>query len=107
MITLAVLLCVNGVIVPDAWIDRTMYMESRGNLAAVGDCGRSRGPYQIQRRAWEAFGGPTPWRVWAHHPQASRAVCRRIMAACVRRCVRDHRPVTFATVRFYYRRGGY
>jgi len=96
---------------PAEWLDRTMMLESSGNPAALGDYRngqpRSRGPYQIQRRPWEAFGGRKPWATWAHDPAESRRVAGRILAACKRHVERHGQHVTFARARAVYRRGGY
>ncbi len=51
---------------PAAWLDETMRRESSGDRLAVGDGGRSRGPYQIQRRIREHYGGRKPWSAWSH-----------------------------------------
>ena len=92
---------------PAEWLDRTMRLESSGNRWAVGDGGRSRGPYQIQRRPWEAFGGKRPWSNWAHDPAESRRVANRILSACSRACRRVGKPVTFDNCRWFYRHGGF
>lgn len=91
----------------ERWLSATRHAESRGDRWAVGDHGRSRGPYQIQRHIWYSFGGRAPWIVYAHGEYESRAVARRIIAACVRACRRDGRPITYANVRYYYRNGGF
>ena len=90
----------------NAWLDRTMKLESRGDPRAVGDSGRSRGPYQIQRNIWNHYSS-LAWRSSAHDPVASRRVARLILADCAKACRRDRRPVTFANARHYYRHGGF
>ncbi len=93
--------------VPESWLDRTLQLESSGNHAAVGDRGRSRGGYQIQRRIWDHYGGKRPWSRWAHNPAESRRVARLVLADCARACRRDHKPVTLENARAYYVRGGF
>jgi len=92
---------------PPAWLDRTMQLESSGNRWAVGDGGRSRGPYQIQRRIWQHYGGRKPWSTWAHNPGESRRVARIILDQCASACKRVGKPVTFTNVRWFYRHGGF
>lgn len=91
----------------EKWLDRTRQIESRGHCEAVGDNGRSRGPYQIQRGPWRAYGGPGPWHVYAHRERDARKVAAKILRACERACIRDRRPVTWRNVRWYYRHGGF
>jgi len=92
---------------PAEWLDRTMRLESSGNRWAVGDAGASRGPYQIQRKPWIAFGGKQPWEKWSHDPAESRRVASRILAACKRHGEKHGRKVDFESVRWVYRAGGY
>jgi hypothetical protein len=96
---------------PDRWLAETRHLESADGRKLFGDkrhgVYRSLGPYQIQERAWYAFGGPRPWRIHAHHEDDARAVAARILRACARKCIRDHRAVTFREVRRDYRSGGY
>lgn len=93
--------------VPEAWLRWTRKLESGNDRLAVGDRGRSRGAYQIQRRPWEAFGGRRPWNYWAHDAYESRRVASLILAACRRTCVRRGLVPTFKNVRRIYRTGGY
>lgn len=95
--------------VPDAWLTRTSWLESRHNPAAIGDGGRSRGMYQIQRRTWETprYHARLPWRVWAHDPVESHRIAKLILNDCCRACMRHKQPVTFNRVRWYYRHGGF
>lgn len=90
----------------ERWLDRTLWLESRGDHSAVGDAGRSRGGYQVQERVWRAY-SRVPWRIGAHNPVESRRVARMILIDCERACARDGRPVTWRHVRWYYRHGGY
>lgn len=92
--------------VESAWLSQTAWLESRCNCAAVGDNGRSRGAYQIQRRTWEHY-SRVPWRTGAHDPVESRRVAKLILKDCYRYCVRHKRPVTFTEVRCLWRRGGF
>ncbi len=92
--------------VPESWVRETARLESRGNTAAVGDRGRSRGAYQIQQATWVRY-SRTPWVTGAHDPCESRRVAGLILADCVRACRRDRRAVTFANARWYYRHGGF
>jgi hypothetical protein len=91
--------------VPDAWLDRTRFLESTHRNYVVGKAGE-RGPYQIQRNIWEHY-STLPWRCSAHDPVASRRVARLILKDCMNACRRDGRPVTFKNVRWYYRHGGF
>ena len=95
---------VNGV--PNSWVEQTAHIESRHNPRAVGDGGRSRGAFQIKKRIWEHY-STTSWQKGAHDPVESRRVAKLILKDCVRACKRDHRPVNFENVRWYYRRGGF
>jgi len=92
---------------PPAWLDETMRRESSGNRLAVGDGGRSRGPYQIQRRIWEHYGGRLPWSKYAHDPVEARRVATLILLDCARACKRAGKPVTFSNARFFFRHGGF
>ena len=87
------------------WLDRTRFLESSGNRLAIGDGGRSRGPYQIQRATWTHLGGRAPWSTWAHNEQESRRVAARYLDAAVRECRRRGWAVTFANVRWLYTHG--
>ena len=89
-----------------AWLDETARRESRGNRWSVGDRGRSRGAYQIQRATWAKY-STTPWRVGAHDPVESRRVCREILLDCAGECARRGKPVTFENVRWFYQHGGW
>ncbi len=91
----------------DHWLDQTRHLESRGDPRSVGDRGRSRGAYQIQRGPWRAYGGRGPWHVYAHREPEARKVAARILRACERACVRDKKAVNFKNVRWYYKHGGY
>jgi hypothetical protein len=95
----------------ERWLDETRRLESADGHKLFGDkrhgVYHSLGPYHIQCRPWYAFGGPAPWRIHAHHEQDARAVAARILRACARKCVREHRPVTFINVRHVYRAGGF
>lgn len=89
-----------------AWLDRTMELESGGDHIAVGDGGRSRGAYQIQRATWQRY-SRRPWATAAHESAESRRVCRLVLLDCARSCRRAGRPATFANVRYFYRHGGF
>jgi hypothetical protein len=95
-----------GPIVSEAWVIRTARLESGFKPARVGDNGRSRGMYQIQRRAWEHY-SKVRWVTGAHDPIESKRVARLILADCVRACQRSRKPVTFENARYVYRRGGF
>jgi len=97
--------CLGEISVPDAWLDRTMRLESSGDPRAVGKAGE-RGPYQIKRNIWQHYSS-LPWRCSAHDPVAIRRVARLILKDCMNACRRDGRPVTFANARWYYRHGGF
>lgn len=106
----ALLLTVAAPTVPDEWLRRTAWLESRNNPAAVNyrepRGGPSRGMYQIQRATWQRY-SRRPWATAAHERAESSRVARLILADCARACRRDGRPATFANVRWYYRRGGF
>jgi hypothetical protein len=89
-----------------AMLDRTAWLESRRDHAAVGDRGRSRGAYQIQRVPWQHY-SRVPWRTGAHDPVESRRVARLILRDCCRAALRHGEPLTFRVIRRYYRSGGY
>ncbi|MDD2766107.1 MAG: transglycosylase SLT domain-containing protein [Opitutaceae bacterium] len=91
--------------VPTIWLDRTRFLESTGRNHAVGKAGEH-GPYQIKRSTWKHY-SKRPWRTAAHDPVESRRVARMILRDCMKACRRDGRPITFANVRHYYRRGGF
>lgn len=93
--------------VPVVWVDRTMALESAGKNQAIGDNGRSRGPYQIQERPWTVFGGRLPWATWAHDSIESRRIATRILAACMKEARKHGKPLTFKEIRYIYRHGGY
>lgn len=101
---LVMMLTVSGV--PDSWVNRTAYLESRHDRMAVGDSGKSRGAFQIRRSVWEHY-STVAWREGAHNPREARRVAKLILEDCARACRRDGKPVTFKNVRFYYRRGGF
>lgn len=106
VLTLSILLIGQGSIdVPDAWLNRTRFLESTNRSHVVGRAGE-RGPYQIKRSIWKHY-SKRPWRTAAHDPVESRRVARLILRDCMKACCRDGRPVTFANVRHYYRRGGF
>jgi hypothetical protein len=87
------------------WLDRVARLESCGNDFATGRAGE-RTRYQIKRAAWQHYSG-MPFEKSARHPAEARRVARRILIDCERVCVRERRPVTFANVRRFYRRGGF
>ena len=90
----------------DRWLTRTRLIESGGNRHALGDGGRSRGPYQIQRDTWRSLHGRQPWCVWAHDENESRRVARRyLLAAVVRHWVLTGRAPTFGDIRYWYTHG--
>src|SRR5262245_15387369 len=91
----------------DQWLDRTRRIESGGQRHAIGDGGRSRGPYQIQERAWRDFGGRRPWRVYAHDESEARRVARRYLKAAVSECARRGWRADFRHVRHLYQYGLY
>ena len=87
------------------WLDRVARLESCGDDFAIGGAGE-RTRYQIMRATWEHYSG-VPFTQSARHPAEARRVARRILIDCERACVKDRRPVTFAIVRRFYRRGGF
>lgn len=89
----------------EKWLDRTRQLESSGRCSAIGDGGRSRGPYQIQEATWRQFGGRGPWRIGAHQETESRKVARRYIRSAVAECHRRGWPADFAHVRHLYRYG--
>jgi hypothetical protein len=95
----------------ERWLDETRRLESADGHKLFGDkrhgVYHSLGPYMIQRRPWYAFGGSRPWRIHAHREAEARAVAARILQACARKCVREHRPVTFENARYFYQHGGW
>ncbi len=109
MISISLVLLSYTVAVPDRvldrWLDLTRQAESSGRRYAIGDAGRSRGPYQIQKAAWRQFGGRGPWRVNAHDEAESRRVARRYLVAAVAECRRRGWTVSYRNVRHLYRYG--
>lgn len=92
--------------VPNDWVEKTAWLESRNDDNAVGDRGRSRGRYQIQKTTWQRY-STKKWERWAHDAVESRRVCRLILSDCARACVRHGQRVTFQQCRWYYRHGGF
>jgi len=89
------------------WLELTINAESGGVYTAVGDGGRSRGPYQIQQKIWEFYGGKKPWIMWAHDPRESRRVCKLVLRACAAKCKKEGKDINFKNVRYYYTHGGF
>jgi len=106
LLAIAGFACAAGESELHAWLQRTMELESGGDHAAIGDGGRSRGAYQIQRATWQHY-SRRPWATAAHDPAESRRVCRLILVDCERACRRAGWRVTFTNVRWFYRHGGF
>ena len=64
----------------DRYLDAIERIESRGNCNAVGDGGRSLGPYQIQRSYWKDSGVPG-----RYEQVRDRAYARRVVLAHAKR----------------------
>lgn len=88
------------------WLEKTAQLESHGKLEAVGDKGKSRGPFQIQEKTWKAY-SHRPWRTYAHDRREATRVATGILSDCYRACLRDKKEPSFKNVRWYYRHGGF
>lgn len=88
-------------------VSSTGAAESSHRPWVIGDNGRSRGEYQIQRWIWYAFGGRRPWEKWAHVESEARPVAGRIVWACQERLRKKGKPVTWAGIRHLYTHGGF
>lgn len=88
------------------WLDETARLESSNRDSAVGDAGRSRGRYQIQKATWKAY-SKAPWKTGAHDPVESRRVARLILIDCAKACRKHNMAVTFKNARYFYRHGGF